>query len=98
MVGDLLADVVELPFEFWLFGEGVEIGGGLCLMDVFGETVHPIERRVLCVDVRALVFNAFTKVEDVIKQGRAKGDDEQVGDDHFPARPPFDGIFVLALF
>jgi hypothetical protein len=65
-------------------------------MDIFGELVDPAERYVLRVDVGALVIDALAQVEDVVEQSRAKGNDEQVGDDHLPTRPAPAGVFVLA--
>ena len=65
-------------------------------MNVFGEFVDPVESIVLCVDVGTLVLDALSQVEDVVKQSRAKGNDEQVGDDHLPARPAPTRVFVLA--
>jgi hypothetical protein len=51
---------------------------------------------VLRVDVGALVIDALSQVEDVVKQSRAKGNDEQVGDDHLPTCPAPAWVLVLA--
>ena len=87
---------VELVSVLRLFGEGVEVGCVLGSMHVFGELVDPVDGCVLRVDVGTLVLDALTQVEDVVKQSRTKDDDEQVGDDHLPARPAPAGVFVLA--
>jgi hypothetical protein len=65
-------------------------------MHVFGELVDPVEGIVLRVDVGALVIDALSQVKDIVKQSRAKGNDEQIGDDHLPTRPAPAGVFVLA--
>ena len=64
-------------------------------MDVLGELVDPAERYVLRVDIGALVIDALAQVEDVVEQSRAKGNDEQVGDDHLPTRPAPARVFVV---
>ena len=43
-----------------------------------------------------MVFDAFAQVEDVVKQSRTEGHDEQVGDDHLPTRPASARVIVLA--
>ena len=87
---------IEFASVFGLFGEGVEVGCVLGGMHVFGEFVDPIKGVVLRVDVGALVLNALSQVEDVVEQSRTKGNDEQVGDDHLPARPAPTRVFVSA--
>ena len=67
---------VEFTFVFGLFSEGIEVGGVLGGMHIYGELVDPIERFVLRVDVGTLVLDAFAQVEDVIEQSRTKSHNE----------------------
>ena len=87
---------IEFAFVLGLLGEGIEVGCVLSGMYVFCEFVDPIERIVLRVDVGALVLDAFAQVEDVVKQSRTEGHDEQVGDDHLPTCPASTRVIVLA--
>ena len=86
---------VEFAFVLGLLGEGVEVGRVLGTVYAFGELVDPVERIVLRVDIGALVLDAVAQVEDIVQQSRAKGEDEQVGDDHFPTRPASARVIVF---
>jgi hypothetical protein len=93
---DGIAVGIEFALVLGLFGEGVKVGGILGGMNVFGEFVDPVEGIVLRVDVGSLVLDAFAQVEDIVKQSRAQGHDEKVGDDHLPTRPAPTRVIVLA--
>ena len=95
---DDIAVGVEFTLVFGLFGEGIQVGSVLRGVDVFRELVDPIERVVLRIDVGALVLDAVAQVEDIIKQSRTKGHDEQVGEHHLPTRPASAGVIAMAFF
>ena len=87
---------VELAFVSGLFSEGIEIGGILGGVNVFGELVDPVKGIVLRGDIGALAFNAIAQIEDVVEQSGAKGHDKQVGEHHLPTGPASAWIIVSA--
>ena len=64
-------------------------------MHVFSELVDPVQGVVLLFDVGALALDAVAQVEDVVKQGTAERENEEVGEHHLPTCPASAGIIVI---
>jgi hypothetical protein len=86
---------IELLFVFGLFGEGIQVGRVLGTVYILGELVDPIQGVMLCLDVGALALDVVAQVEDVVKQGAAERENEEVGEHDLPTRPASAGVFVL---